>query len=273
MFGFKKNAEGPALCPSNPGIGIEGKVAFSNAEGSWTEKFDVVELAGRELRKHGHRVKKRKGWLEHPAGRFLISPQLVELQPMDNGGVRTVTTIQVNHPELFPAGVFEYQHAAGDDCAHSLSSGFDQWVQTDFVALLEALQPEPQTCMSLRIEFPVEGDRPAHVRRAVLGPVAHYMQDPPDPADGDACEEHPFCPCCLLTNSFQAFEELIELDGFYGLRLYAARIPEEDAQADCRVNGDDWEPGAEALRQYARLWPEAGFEFRKQYVVLHSLKD
>ena len=43
------------------------------------------------------------------------------------------------------------------------------------------------------------------------------------------------------------------------------------AQADCRVNGSDWEKGAEALRHYVATWPEAGFEMRKQYVVLHTI--
>ena len=37
--------------------------------------------------------------------------------------------------------------------------------------------------------------------------------------------------------------------------------------ADCRVNGDDFEPGAIALRAYATTWPDAGYEFRKQYVI------
>lgn len=37
------------------------------------------------------------------------------------------------------------------------------------------------------------------------------------------------------------------------------------------VNGHDFEPGAAALREYVKTWPGAGFEFRKQYVVLHCL--
>jgi hypothetical protein len=41
--------------------------------------------------------------------------------------------------------------------------------------------------------------------------------------------------------------------------------------ADCRVNGRDFEPGAVALRAYAATWPAAGYEFRKQYVVLQSI--
>jgi hypothetical protein len=34
--------------------------------------------------------------------------------------------------------------------------------------------------------------------------------------------------------------------------------------ADCRINGEDYESGMEALRSYVATWPEAGLEFRKQ---------
>jgi hypothetical protein len=39
------------------------------------------------------------------------------------------------------------------------------------------------------------------------------------------------------------------------------------------VNGEDWEKGAQALREYAKTWPPAGYEFRKQYVVLQTLAN
>jgi hypothetical protein len=71
--------------------------------------------------------------------------------------------------------------------------------------------------------------------------------------------------------SFPAFKDLFEGDGFYGVRLYAARDEAGVPLADCRVNGEDYESGASALREYAKTWPPAGFEFRKQYVVLHSV--
>ena len=44
-----------------------------------------------------------------------------------------------------------------------------------------------------------------------------------DQREHEEAEEHPFCPCCLLTGSFEAFRELIEGNGFHGLRLFAAR--------------------------------------------------
>jgi hypothetical protein len=35
-------------------------------------------------------------------------------------------------------------------------------------------------------------------------------------------------------------------------------------KADYRVNGDDWEKGAQTLRDYVSTWPLTGFEVCKQ---------
>ena len=75
-----------------------------------------------------------------------------------------------------------------------------------------------------------------------------------------------------MTKTFEAFRTFLEGDGFYGLRLFAARDAEGTPQADCRVNGEDWEKGAQRVGEYARSWPAAGYEFRKQYVVLQSVR-
>jgi Family of unknown function (DUF6348) len=265
MFGFRKQP--PPLCPSNTGrMGTAGRVAFANAERSWTEHFDLVSQAADAFKSRGYSVTSHKTWLEHGDSGFAILPQLAEFQPLDSGGVRTVTTMQLNHPTLVPGGLFEYQHSTGDNMVDSLTKGVDQWVQTDFVTLLDALRPKPQTCTTMEMTFPAKDGQPPRTRRAVLGPIAHMAQNPPD-----GPEEHPFCPCCLLTNSFEAFRSLIEADGFYGLRLFAARAEDGKPMADCRVNGDDWDAGAQALREYVGSWPAAGIEFRKQYVIVQSV--
>lgn len=271
MFGFSKKKPAPPPCSANPGIGIEAKVSFANGERTWSENVHLVRLAAAVCKKQGHAVADEKTWLHHTESGFVILPQLVEMQPLADGGVRTVTTVQINHPTLAPCGVFEYQHSTGNSMAESISKGFDQWAQMDFATLLEALRPKPQDCTAMELAFPAKDGKPARVRRAVLGPVAHFVQNPPAGAEKNAGGEHPFCPCCLLTRSFEAFKELIEADNFSCLRLFAARDEAGDAQADCRVNGEDWEPGAQALREYAKTWPAAGYEFRKQYVVLQSL--
>ena len=282
MFGFREKR--PPKLPSNPGRGVTGEVGFSNAGRTWSEQYDVVTLAATALRDHGHQVSGVESSLAHQDSGFILLPQFVELQPFDNGGVRTTTTMQAHHPVLVPDGVFEYQHSTGDNVEDSIRKGFDQWAASDFVALVEALQPKPSTCTTLQMEIPHKDGKLAYTRRAVLGPVARFVQNPQvytkmkamDSGRGvpdGQCEAHDFCPCCLLTNSFDVFKNHMEGNHFFGLRLFAARDIKGEPQADCRVNGEDFEQGAEALRKYAATWPAAGYEFRKQYVVLHTLSQ
>jgi hypothetical protein len=272
----------PKCLPSNPGKGSAGSVAFQRGEKSWTERFDLVDLLAAALEKRGHAVQSEKPWLVHEKSSFTLMPQIVELHPLDEGGVRTTSTVQTNHNVLMPDGIFEYQHSTGDNVEESFRKGFEQWVETDFVALLEALKARPEICTSLEYKFPPKAGMPAQCRRVILGPITHTIQNPKARAEPqireahgkaqrDHCEDHEFCPCCLLTNSFEAFRELIEDRGVYGIRLFAMRDVNGDPQADCRVNGNDWDKGTEALRRYVSTWPEAGFEMRKQYVVVQTM--
>ena len=281
MNGFDKTGI-PNRLPSNPGKGCAGSVAFQRAEKSWTESFNLLDLLASTLTKKGHSVQSKESWLVHENSGFILIPQIVELQPLDEGGVRTTSTIQTNQDALMPNGVFEYQHSTGDHVEDSFRKGFEQWVETDFVALLEALKPKPEICTSLEYKFPPKTGMPAQCRRVILGPVTHIIQNPkaraeqqvpeaPGRTQEDHCEDHEFCPCCLLTNSFEAFRELIEDRGVYCIRLFAMRDANGDPQADCRVNGNDWDKGTEALLRYVSTWPEAGFEMRKQYVVMQTM--
>src|SRR5690348_11923615 len=83
-------------------------------------------------------------------------------------------------------------------------------------------------------------------------------------------QSHDFCPCCFLTNSMETFKGMLEGEGFFAIRFYAVRDAEGQAQADCRVNGEDFEAGKQALLKYVEKWPAAGFEFRKQYVIIQD---
>src|SRR5438128_2522443 len=104
----------PSPLPGNPGVGAEARIAFSTGDRSWTEEVNLVELAARVLKERDYAVTRHETWLEHPDSGFVLLPQIVAVEPLDSGGVRTVTTIQTHHRRLVPDGVFEYQHAAGD---------------------------------------------------------------------------------------------------------------------------------------------------------------
>jgi hypothetical protein len=266
MSWFRSHPQPPPRDPGNPGKGHELQMAFANGERSWTESSDLLASLAKVLAALGYKHHVRRHWLELESG-FLLVPGVVEVVPQEKPGVRTVSTIQVSHPKLLPEGVFEYQHAWGDDSPGSFTNGLKAWAEADLPVFLDSMLEDPKQgqCMFL---LPAAG-RPSFLppqRRVILGPTTHFAKQPAPEG-----EEHCFCPCCLFTNSFGAFTELIKRDEFFGIRLFAWRSEDgKTIEADCRVNGVDYPAGVEGLVRYVKTWPDRGIEFRKQYVGVQS---
>jgi hypothetical protein len=197
---------------------------------------------------------------------LIARPQFVELQPRDDGLVRTVTTIEMNHPVLCPTGTFEYQHSIGSTVEDSLQKGFAGWTQTDLPVFAEALRDKFESCMLMQSNPSRDSPILAEGRQVILGPPSHAVVR----AVADAGEDHDFCPCCLFTNCIDAFHEQLAANTFHGVRLFATRDADGLPQADCRVNGVDWPAGAAALLKYVATWADRGFEFRKQFVAIRT---
>jgi hypothetical protein len=265
-----------------PDFGTKVRVAFANGTRTWEEETDLVAVLERTLVFSGHPVTAREDHVVHKDTGIVLRPTLCGFQPMDGGGVRTATIMRANHPAFRAGGpdAFEYQHSTGDTIEASVAAGFNHWRQLDLPVLVEALRDKLEHCTAMEMTFPAAGDAPARTRRVVLGPVAHFRQHEPPPGsapqcapggDGSKPADHDFCPCCLFSRTIEAFKPLVESDGFYAIRFYAARDENGVPQADCRVNGEDSDAGKAALIKYAASWPPAGFEFRKQYVVIQSI--
>lgn len=256
--------------PANPGVAPRGTIRFPNRQREWVQEFDAVRLLARTLMDDGHTPRVDGDVVVEESTGLSLRPLLARFEPVEGRGVQTVTTIELKHPTLVPAPVFEYQHATGDTLPASIQAGFDQWCKTDLVALADATRAQPRHCTLMVMDLPAKDGRPAMKRRLVLGPVAHVQHHPRGPARGEGEDGHPFCPCCLTTRSLEAFLPLIQVPGFFGLRLFAMRNEQGDAAADCRVNGEDFLPGQVGLARYVSTWPGEGFEFRKQYVVIQD---
>jgi hypothetical protein len=266
----------------NPGTDTHGHLRFTGADGEeWLEPFDLPELAANVLRELGHATLMHEdGWLELTESGLHLLPQFIEFHLREDERIGTATTIQCNHPQLLPQGLFEYQYAIEETFDEAVTSGFRKWAHTDLPVLLDAASAEPRSCMTMSMELPAEDGRPARKRRLLFGPVEHFGQPQRDAdADADASadedtdtDEEDFCPCCLFTKSIDAFEPLLRSDQFYGLRLFASHDNAGgECQADCRVNGEEWPQGLDALRAYAARWPAAtGLEYRKQYVIVQN---
>ena len=123
---FNRNTSyNPVKPEGHEGVGTQGCIAFSNAERTWEERFDLIEILGNVLQKHQLTGNRKDGWLVVHNDLYLC-PEIVAFQPLEPSGVRTVTSISIAHEKYAPGGLFEYQHSSGDDMNAALSAGFNR---------------------------------------------------------------------------------------------------------------------------------------------------
>jgi hypothetical protein len=241
--------------PANPGIGSVANWTFTNGQRTWQEPMNLLTTLERLLNERGRIVRVEGDVVIDVESQLSLRPLLSNMQPGQNG-TSTSTTIEIKHPTRILSPIFEYQHSAGPNLEESLIAGFRQWHDTDFVTLVDGMREKADNCMELSV----------NERRITLGPLIHGRQLDVPRDDGD----HPPCPCCLFTKTRDAYESLINSPGFHALRLYAALGPNGQPIADCRLNGEDYPAGKNALIEYARTWKRAGVESRKQYVLIQD---
>jgi hypothetical protein len=264
---FRRNKKQPPRpSPGNPGLGPSLQVAWTNGEQSGQEKVSIVECLAQLFADKGVDCQQHPTWLELDSGHILI-PQIYTFQPLDDGGFRTCTTVEISHLEKIPPGVFEYQHATGDTFAASVMKGFEGWFDIDWPPLADVCLEKPESCTALEMTFPADESGGTRKRRVLLGPVSGAWVNP-RPEGGD--EHDSLCPCCLFTRTGDVFQPLLKGDGFHAIRFFAARGVEDEPSADCRVNGLDLPEAMDLLREYVKQWPGEGFETRKQYVIIQS---
>jgi hypothetical protein len=227
---------------------------------------ELVALFAEAMERRGYATIRHEDWLEHRESGIAIYPRLLE-PGLSPPFVRSVVVVTTDHPRFPPDGIVEYQHAVAETETDAVRDGVDQWLQIDLTVLLDALRDRPEHCMVMQWE-PPEGDSPELLRRVLFGPVGRLVSEPERLVQD---VEHPFCPCCLFTNTHIAFQSHIQASDFYSIRLLVSRDKDGLIEADCRINGHEWEVGKKALCAYAETWPQAGLEMRKQYVVLQSV--
>ncbi len=199
-----------------------------------------------------------------PSG-LRLEAALLEARLLEDGRVATVTRVVAFHDALFADGLPELQRAIGADTAQAMAQGFSAWVQGARVALEDAVRTAVRDCPLLAVKVSAPGGGAPTVYQAILGPVLCVGPGPAQPAEDDE-----LCPACMTTRVQDALRGHLRAGGYTGLSLVAGRDARGALAADCRVNGEPFSEGVERLVAYARSWPERGFEFRQQYVILRA---
>lgn len=239
----------------NPGAGAQFSLNYQDGR---REDYDLPARLAAVLAAAGYETERVGDWLLHRPSGYELLVQIANLELDER--VQSTTTLQIHHPTLFPAGIFEYQHSFGADVAESLDYGFQLWLDSDWRLLLAA-SGDGAEVSHMELTFP-----DGHRRRVHFGGCQYWQEQPRENSDD---EEHPpGCPCCLFNSSLEAFRPLLEGAGNYALRLFVARNPDGSVAADCRVNGEDYPAALESLQAFGAGWPGAGAEFRKQYVLI-----
>ena len=260
MQWFKNLFQKPAGTSAAPTAPIE-------APAEAAPPAELLALAA-ALREEGHDVETRADGLQ-VAG-FRVNAVLHETLPQGENQRCNTQTIVV-HPQLGAEPIVEFQFGIGANAHEAMLNGFRVWCQLDFVVLLDAVRDTPETCqyMTWNSANAAEPAMAAANRlpgsyRVLFGPIQHFLADPSRLGED---EDPGFCPCCLFTESLQAFLPRLEQGGILPARLFVARDAEGRPIADCRINGDEYAPVQQALMEWTAKWAERGFEWRKQYVI------
>ena len=266
----KKTAPAKSLATAPPPLRTVEEAAGSlqPVEKPWYDSEVLTGDLARLLTEQGIEWERDTHGLTLTKSGLILRTQLDSASRSDEGRVQTCTLTEVSHPTAIPQGVFEFQHSWGIDYQASVEKGFRDWMGIDLPALLDALRTEPETCTCMEMKPPGEAEGAAQTLRIVLGPVWLYGDEKIFETEG---EHDPGCPCCLFTNAYSALEPVFMDERFHAIRFFAARQKDGSTQADCRVNGENWEAGAKLLREYASTWPERGIEFRKQYIIAQRI--
>lgn len=229
-----------------------------------TTSCSVLELLEQTLIGLGFAPNRTEAGLTLPSG-IQLEVALLDSRVLDNGVARTTTQVVSVHPTYFPQGLTEFQHSAGSNTASSLSEGFANWAKMDLVALEDAVLPKPQSCSFMEMTFPSTGDAAPRKRQVIFGPTGHVVTSQSEVSEE---EDHPFCPCCLFTNSSEAFRAILDSDTFAGIRLFASKDFDGEVAADCRVNGEEFSEAQSHLQNYVNRWPKT-FRTRVPKTVHH----
>ena len=262
------------------GPSLSGEVTIRHGGQSRVEPFDVVASLAAALDRREFEFETLDAH-DPNAVRLRLSVTGLELRTLvhgihalSDGRRQTVSVVAVQHPTLFPAGLFEYQHATGRFVSGALVTGFADWIDTDLDVLVEAVTGQADRCTLLDVIVPPSADDPTtRRRRAFIGPIEQRGSSALPRAPEPATEGAVFGPSLVLTRSPEAFGPLLDQDDVVAIKFYGVRRTDGFTGADCRVNGREFAPGKAALHQYVKTWPGRGPRAEKQYVVIRTMAE
>ena len=262
------------ILENNPGL-IVSLPSHDNSELSIAYVlYEILEKKGWNVELLNGQYKDEK-WIYVKDNGYYLFPLLIALSHDEDNGFKISATIQIHHKEIFPEGIFEYVYPQkqATDLTDGLFDLFKTWVDLDWETLADCLNLKNSKYMSVEIELKDV------VKHIFYGSVLSYPNVDAEKLKAKGIDPDPyideFCPCCLFTNSMEAFDDQIkDTEKNYAVRLFAMKDVNGEIKADCRINGEEYPQAEEYLKKYASTWKDCDIiKFRKQYVIIRNGKD
>ena len=262
------------ILENNPGY-ITSVTAHDNSEFYFAYiLYGILEEKGLDVELLNGKYENDK-WIHVKDNGYYLLPLLINFSHDEDSGFKMYATIQVHHKEIFPDGIFEYVYPQEQavDLVDGLFDLFRTWVDLDWETLTDCLNLKNSKYMSVEIELKDV------VKHIFYGSVLSYPNVDSEKLKAKGIDPDPyiddFCPCCLFTNSMEAFDDQIkDTEKNYAIRLFAMKDANGKIKADCRINGEEYPQAEEYLKKYASTWKDCDIiKFRKQYVIIRNGKD
>ena len=262
------------ILENNPGL-IVSLPSHDNSELSIAYVlYEILEKKGWNVELLNGQYEDEK-WIYVKDNGYYLFPLLIALSHDEDNGFKISATIQIHHKEIFPEGIFEYVYPQkqATDLTDGLFDLFKTWVDLDWETLADCLNLKNSKYMSVEIELKDV------VKHIFYGSVLSYPNVDAEKLKAKGIDPDPyideFCPCCLFTNSMEAFDDQIkDTEKNYAVRLFAMKNANGEIKADCRINGEEYPQAEEYLKKYASTWKDCDIvKFRKQYIIIRNGKD
>lgn len=158
-------------------------------------------------------------------------------------------TIAIIHKKYFPGGIIENIAGAGNTISEKINTVLDNFFTTTFPVVIEGFADSHNP----DIDFKDHNEILWHPKPGNLATQGQW-NSPPD-------EE----PYNLLKEKIR---NILPDNKFNWIKIYVARMPNNDIIAECTLNNIAWEEGYTIIHNYAKSWNQTGtFLGLKQFIV------
>ena len=157
--------------------------------------------------------------------------------------------IAIIHKKYFPNGIIENIVGAGNTISEKINTALDNFLITTFPVVMDGFSDTH----SPDIDFKDKNNVLWHPKPGNLS-IQGQWSSPPD-----------IEPYNLLKDNIK---NILPDNKFNWLKVYAARMPNNEIIAECTLNNIAWEDGYNIIYNYAKSWDQANiFLGVKQFIV------